>query len=810
MSTNTGEKMARYRCDHCGLAFDADQFIVEELDGQTRRFCCQGCRGVYHLLKETNLDRFYQLKGDQPLSPPTEGSNADLARFDSESFTRQFVREKEGFFEVSLVLEKIHCAACVWLNEKVLEKLDGVIESPINFTTHKAKIRFDPKKIKLSQIVQTIRSIGYDAAAYDPAAAEERADAARREYYTRLIVAVFATMNVMWLAISRYLGHFTGMDADLRTVIHFAEFLLATVTLFFSGWVFFRGAYYGLKNRFVTMDLLVSSGATLTWGYSIYAAFWLHIDAYFDSVVMIVTFVLVGKFLEVRAKKSAVDTLDTLIATAPTEVTRLDESGKAAIVSPEEVVVGDRLRIAPGERIVFDGEILSGEASLDTASLTGESEPRSVSPGDRVLGGVLNIDGVLQMRVERDYESSTFKSIITLLEESLAKRPKIEQLANRLSRYFSSTVLTLALLTFAIWMIGMQAGFDRSLMVAVSVIIIACPCALALATPIATVVGVGTAARRGILFKATAHIESMAQARWLLIDKTGTLTTGAPVVAQAKMEPGFDAARLLGLISGSDHPVARGVAAHLSEQGHQAAAIDSVRNRPGLGLSGQHGDRTLLGGNAELMRQNGIALPGDEQARGSRFYFAEDGVLLGYFTLTDRLREGAKEAIAEIKTLGIAPVMLTGDHHSEAEAIAQSVGIETIHADLLPQDKAQIVADYRARQSGGVVMVGDGINDAVALARADIAIAMHSGADVAIDVSDVVLLHDSPGDLLTAFKLSRRTYGFVKQNLALSMVYNALTIPAAMLGLVIPLIAALSMSLSSLLVVGNSFRIRRF
>ncbi len=798
----------RYRCDHCGLEFGADRFIIESIDNEEHRFCCRGCQGVFHLLKEANLDRFYQIKGQTPLTPPPEKTRADLARFDSEGFTRRFVREKEGVHEVSLVLENIHCAACVWLNEKVLERLDGVLESHINFTTHKAKIRFDPKKVKLSQIVQTIRSIGYDAAAYDPAVAEERADAARREYYTRLVIAVFATMNVMWLSISRYLGYFMDMDPDLRTVIHIAEFGLATVTLFYSGWVFFRGAYYGLKNRFVTMDLLVASGATMTWAYSIYAAFWLHIDAYFDSVVMIITFVLIGKFLEVRAKKSAVDTLDTLIATAPTEVIRL-EGDEPVAVAPERIEVGDRLLIAAGERIVFDGEILSGEAALDTASLTGESVPRHVRPGDKVLGGVVNIDGVLQMRVERDYESSTFKSIITLLEESMARRPRIEQLANRLSRYFSSTVLTLAALTFAFWMIGVEAGFDRSLMVAVSVIIIACPCALALATPIATVVGVGAGARRGILYKATAHIESMAQAKWLLIDKTGTLTTGRPTVSHADLQPGFEPARLLGLLHGSDHPIARGVAEHLAAQGHRSVDLGSARTLAGLGLRLVCQEGTLLGGNAALMAENQIAVP-PEKGHGSRFYYAENGVLLACFSLNDRLREGASEAIAAIKERGITPVMLTGDNESEAEAIAQAVGIQTVHANLLPQQKAEIVTRYRNRKEGKVVMAGDGINDAVALARADIAIAMHSGADVAIDVSDVVLLRDRPADLLAAFELSRRTYGFVKQNIGISLVYNALTIPVAMMGYIIPLIAALSMSLSSLIVVGNSFRIRKF
>lgn len=785
------------KCDHCGLEYEPDHFIHEEAGGKALHFCCKGCQGVYHLLNESHLENFYTLKGSQTLSPPPN-KLSDTAHFDTEAFKTRYVRQKDGLCEVSLVLEGIHCAACVWLNEKVLDRQPGVIEAHINFTTHKARILFDPEVIALSRIIETIRAIGYDAAPYDPALAEERADKERKEYYTRLIIAVFATMNVMWLAIARYLGYFTGMDPQLKEIIHFAEFLLATPTLFYSGWVFFRGAYYGLKNGFVTMDLLVATGATLTWLYSIYAVLIMHHEAYFDSVTMIITFVLIGKFLEVRAKKTAVDTLDSLIASAPAEVTRL-KNGERERVTPEAICAGDLIEIVPGERIVFDGTVQSGEAALDTASLTGESVPRTVRAGDRILGGVLNTDGVLTIAVERDYAASTFKSIITLLEESLSNRPAIENTANKLSRYFSSTILAIAALTFLGWFFWLEAGFDRTLMVAVSVIVIACPCALALATPIATVVGTGAAAKRFILFKATRHLETMAKAKWLLLDKTGTLTHGKPQVIGHETYGGYDPARLLGLIEASDHPVAVGVAGFLQAQGIRAQAAPNVRAVAGRGLSAEG----LLGGNAALMRDHGIET-GDE--RGTHFFFAQNGVLAARFDLADTLKPEAKTAVEKLRKMGLQIALLTGDHEAAAQTVAAELGIQHVHAGLLPQDKAALVERYRTE--GITVMAGDGLNDTVALAKADIAIALHSGADVAINVSDVVLLRDNISDLAAAFELSRRTYRTVKENIGLSFAYNALTIPLAVAGYVIPLIAALSMSLSSLIVVGNSFRIR--
>ncbi|GHV04178.1 copper-translocating P-type ATPase [Campylobacterota bacterium] len=784
------------KCDHCGL--EGGEIISESGAAGDLHFCCKGCQGVYHLLHDLKLERFYDLKGFNTLEQPSGAANSTSA-FESEAFAKRFITQENGLCAVSLVLEHIHCAACVWLNEKVIARLEGVAQAEINFTTHKAKILFDPARITVGQIVGAIRSIGYDAAPYDPALAETNANRERKEYYTRLVIAVFATMNVMWLAVARYLGLFSGMDNDLAQVIYLAEFCLATPTLFYSGWIFYRGGYYALKNGFVTMDLLVATGASLTYIYSIYAVLIAKSEPYFDSVTMIITFVLIGKFLEVKAKKSAVDTLDSLIAQTPSEVTLIKDGAKTR-VQPEAVAVGDTIEVVAGERIVFDGTVKSGEAALDMASLTGESEPVGVCEGSAVLGGAINTDGVLQILVSKDFTHSAFRSIITLLEESLNARPKIENLANSLSRYFSSTILSIAVLTLLGWIFVGSVPFDRALMIAVSVIVIACPCALALATPIAAVIGTSRAAKGHILFKATRHIETMAQAKWLLLDKTGTLTYGKPQVVSHELFADFDGAALLGLIGTSAHPVSQALAQFLRVDGVTARDIGTPKTVPARGVKTDE----YLGGNAQFMRENGIAV-GEESS--THLFFAKNGALQAVFRFRDLPKADAKTAISKLKKQGLKLAILTGDTEQTALAVASELGIEHIHAGLQPEDKARLVSEYRQR--GITVMVGDGLNDAIALARSDIAIAMHSGADTALGVSDVVLLHDSLSDLAESFAIAQKTYSIIKQNIAISIIYNALSVPLAIMGFVVPLVAALSMSFSSLLVVGNSMRINK-
>jgi len=799
--------MANVKCTHCGLIFDESAMIIEEEDGKKIYFCCHGCEGVYHLLNSAGLDSFYAKLGNTTLTPPTKNINDDLERFDMEGFEKKYIKTKEdGTKEINLIIDGIHCSACVWLNEKVLHKTDGIIEATINYTNNKAKIIWDSDTIKLSQIIQIIRSIGYDAFPYDPAIQEEQATKQRRDYYSRILVAVFGMMNIMWIAIAQYAGYFTGIEQKFKDILNIAEFILATPVLFYSGWVFFRGAYYGYRNRVVNMDTLVSLGALSAYLYSIYVLFSGHGEVYFDSVVMIITFVLVGKYLEVLSKKQAVDTLDSMTSSIPTEVLKVTNDTKE-LIAVENVKVGDILELKAGEKIVCDGLLTVGNGMFDESSLTGESTPIYKKIGDNILSGSICIDTVVQYQVTKEATDSMLHSIVSLLEEAVTKKPRIEQLANSISGYFSTIILLLAIATFIGWYLY-DGNFEKALIISISVIVIACPCALGLATPMSTLVGISVAAKRGILFKEASFLETMAKATTLAIDKTGTLTYGTLRVVNEKYYDNstINISLIYSLVSSSNHPISKAIKDYIIDSGSKVTDIILTEQKTiqGKGIEGIYKDSLIFGGNETFMKEHGIDII--DSTTYSIFYVAIDDRLIARFDLKDKIKPESKKTIQLMTDQNINCIMLTGDNEISASNVAKEAGIKEIRHNLLPQDKAQAI-DNLHKNKEIVIMAGDGINDSVALAKADIAISMGSGADVAISVSDVVILDDNISKIEEAYRISKRTYRAIKENLGFSIVYNIIAVPLAMMGFVYPLVSALSMSLSSLIVVGNAMRI---
>ena len=788
-------------CSHCHLEFNEEVMIKE---GELF-FCCNGCQGVYHLLSDEGLDSFYEKAGDIKLTPPTE-QYENSANFNSPAFYDRFVKiDKEGFSEVSLIIEGIHCSACVWLNEKALHKMDGVIEANINFTNNKASIVWADGIVKLSEIIDMIRAIGYNAYPYDASIQEQHANAERKDYYLKMAVAIFSSMNIMWIAVAQYAGYFTGIQQDIKTNLNIAEGILATPVLFYSGWIFFRGAYYGLKNKTVGMDLLVATGALLTYIFSIYITVVEDGEAYFDSVSMIITFVLIGKFLEVLSKKNAADTLDIIGKNLPSEV-NIVKNDKIIACSLSDVNVGDTVVISSGEKVLLDGEILKGSGSFDESNLTGESEPIYKSLGESVVSGTTSIDADVHYRASRDFEHSTLSNLVALLESAINKKPKIEQMANRLSEHFSTAILSFSFITFLVWWMWPHS-FEVAFMVGISVIVIACPCALALATPVATLVGLSLGAKKGILFKEAAQLETMAKIDVLVLDKTGTITVGKPEVVKEKVLKEFDKVALYSLVKSSNHPVAISIAEFLvqKDENIQESILDEYKQIPAEGISALYGEKQLLGGNLKLLTAHNIEI--NYESDNTVFYFVVENEVVAIYELNDAIKENAEALVTNLAKKGIETVMLTGDNEKSAQRVSKEVGIKKYFCEQTPQSKAEYI-DRLHKDGKTVVMVGDGVNDILALAQADIGIVMGSGSDIAVEVSDVVLLNDSLVSLEDAFKISRTTYALIKQNLGISLVYNAITIPLAMAGYVIPLVAAISMSVSSLLVVGNSMRIR--
>ena len=783
-------------CSHCHLEFD-ESVMIKEPDQTDLNFCCNGCQGVFHLLKDDGLDSFYDKLGNNKLSKPLARGN-DSSNFDLDSFVSRYIKKTdEGFNRVDLIIEGIHCAACIWLNEKVLNETAGIVDVNINFTNNKAKIIWDEDIIKLSVIIDKIRSIGYNAYPYTRTDSEIKANKNKKDFFIRMSIAIFASMNIMMIDVAKYTGYFTGIDAEMLRIIHMAEFIFATPVLFYSGWIFFRGAYYGLKNKIVNMDFLVSAGATLTYVYSIYVLFGGAGDSYFDSVAMIITFVLVGKYLEVLGKKSAVDTMDKIKSQIPLEATIIIDDGKK-VVSLDEINIDDIIEVKSGEKACVDGKVVSGYSSFDESSISGESLPVSKIIGDTIFSGTINTESVIRYKATKNYANSTLNHIVELLEDSLNSKPKIEDTTQEMSKYFSIMILSLAIATFFGWLFY-DGSFENSLIVGISVIIIACPCALALATPIASLIGISWLTKEGLLFKEAKFIETFAKIDAVVFDKTGTLTTGKLSVKDVPLSLSKEELNILySLSDSSTHPVSTAIKQYLekSYDNLKNLELEKIEQIPAFGLQAVYNDNVIYGGRLE----NNV------EYKTTIYHFTINDKLLATFELEDKLREDAIETIQYFKDENIKTILCSGDNEFTVSNIAKEVGVDHYNAKMSPIAKADYIKSLR--DSGKkVVMVGDGINDSLALSRADISIAMGNGADIAIAISDIVILNDQLSGIVKSFYISKRTFRFIKQNLMISLIYNIITIPIAMAGFVIPLVAALSMSLSSLLVVGNSLRI---
>lgn len=816
-------------CSHCQLPYEKNQ-LFKRIDekGQELYFCCNGCESVYYLLQSCDLTSFYD-KLNTTITPPKLTQQRDTAHFDTQGFYDKYIhtitKDNKQLCQVHLIISGIHCAACIWLNEKILIQTQGIYDVAINYTNNKATITWDNAILPLSKIISLIRSIGYDAYVYDSRIQENADKKQMKDYYIRVIVALFCTMNIMWVAIAQYSGYFLGIQEDAKDILNLASFVLCTPALFYSGWIFYRSSYYGLKNGFIGMDLLVSVGSTLTYLYSIYAAVTRSGETYFESVSMIITFVLIGKFLEVRARKNAGDSLDSLQNLLPTSV-EVWNGEKYQPTSLESVKVGDKILVRAGDKIAIDGILASEYALFDTKAISGESLPLESKKGEMVLSGYINLNHQIFYTATKAFSQSLMSHIIELVSSSLSHRPQIQNLANTLSQYFSRVILSLATLCFVFWYFLTDVGAEKSLMIAISVIIIACPCALALATPIASVVGIGEAYKHNVLFKQAKFLESLAKADMVVFDKTGTLTIGKPKVQHCHIQGIYDKFLLREFVHSSKHPVAQGIAEFLAdsinETNSQKTAwnLENFQQFDAQGITAhslsQSGESIkLVGGNLAFLQQQGFIIPSLNISQGMLFAYGvienDKKTLCEVFELYDELKPYAKTLIDALHKSGIKTALLSGDRQESVKLISNKLGIQQAKHSLSPLQKTEWISSYKQTHKDSIlVMIGDGINDAPALSQSDIAISMGAGSDIAILSSDIVILDDKLSTLHNALAIAQGTYKTIKQNIALSIGYNALSVPLAFAGLIIPLFAALSMSLSSIIVVLNSLRLRNF
>jgi Cu2+-exporting ATPase len=812
-------------CDHCMLEVSERDAVYDTINGLKKVFCCHGCNGIYRLLRNEGLDEFY-VKRREWTPGPAEDRSVDVAAFSDG------LKPAGDQIETDIVIDGIRCASCIWLNEKILLRTRGISYANVNYATHRAKIRWDPADIDISSILARIKSIGYTPKPFLKGTWEADQKKQSRDLLLRFGTAAFFSMQLMLFSVALYAGYFQGIDDKVKYVFHAISFLLTTPVLFYSGWPIIRGSLRGLKNRTFNMDVLIAAGALSAYGYSIQQML-MNGEVYFDTAAMIITLILLGRYIEAGAKGKASETIGRLMQLSPKEARKLtgpvdqpvkDGSVHTAVrlmVPVSSLRVGDMVEVVPGERIPVDGFVVSGSTEANEAMLTGEARPVAKTAGTHVFSGTQNLYGSIVFRVSNVGKDTVLAQIIQAVEDAQARRAPIQSVADRVVGYFVPAVLLTALLTFLGWTYH-GAPVARSVMNAVSVMVIACPCALGLATPLAILIGTSNAASRGVLIKGGDVIEKTASVDFAVMDKTGTLTKGKPVLSEAHGIGISDEEALriaLSLERRSEHSLARAVVD--AGRGLETYEVTNFSAVPGKGVRGVIDGKKALIGSREFLTGEHTALDPDaamdsdlrsqiiesEKAGATTIFLFHDGCLRGVFSISDRTRQEAAEAVAMLRARGLDISMVTGDNLNTAEAVAKKIGIDMVKAQVSPVEKA---AEIKRLEHDGkhVLMAGDGINDAPALVASTVGVAMVRATDIALESADIVIMRPDLRLVADAVALAQKTFSIIRQNIFWAFFYNIVVIPLAIFGILHPIMAAGAMAISSLSVVGNSLRAR--
>lgn len=716
--------------------------------------------------------------------------------------------------ETQLAIQGMTCASCVLHVEKAIAKVPGVSRVEVNLATEKARVMHEDSATP-ERMIEAVEAAGYEASPLSDEAAppvDKRPELARQ--LRHFMIAALLSLPLVGPMVLMPFGITWMLDPWLQLA-------LATPVQFWLGARFYQGAYKAVRARTGNMDLLVALGTSAAYFMSLYQLLrGAHGHAlYFESAAVVITLVLLGKWLEARAKNQTSEAIRALESLRP-DTARVLRNGAERELPLAEVLVGDTVAIRAGERIPVDAEIISGQSQIDESLITGESLPVAKGPGDRITGGAINLDGYLEARTIAIGSETMLAKVIRMVESAQAAKAPIQKLVDKVSAVFVPVVLVIALLTFAGTLMA-GSGLETALLHAVAVLVIACPCALGLATPTSIMVGTGLGARNGILIKDAEALEVTHSVTAVAFDKTGTLTEGKPQVVSLWATEGSEAevlAKMAALQQGSEHPLAKAVREQAEAEGLIVPKARFIKTLAGQGLQGRLDGRPLLLGNRRLMAEQGIDLSpletqiADWGAKGWTLSYLGDGEarqLLGMVAFSDRIKSTAKATIDRLHALGIETVLITGDHAGAAQGVAQTLGIDTVHAEVMPGDKAGIVQQLQA-QGKIVAMVGDGINDAPALAAAHVGMAMSTGTDVAMQAAGITLMRGEPLLIPDAIEISRRTYGKIRQNLFWAFIYNLIGIPLAAFGLLSPVLAGAAMAFSSVSVVTNALLLRRW
>jgi Cu2+-exporting ATPase len=794
-------------CYHCGQPVPPGLDCRVQIDGESRPMCCPGCQAVAQAIVDAGLTDFYRYRTEPP------GTAAELVPeilrehqlYDRDDLQRSFVRGTGGQQrEASLILEGIVCAACVWLNERHVARLPGVLEFRVNYSTHRARLRWDNDRIRLSEILDAIAAIGYQAHPFDPGRQEALQRRERAAALRRIAVAGLGAMQVMMIAVALYAGDYYGMETDLRGFMRWVSLVIATPVVLYAARPFFQGAWRDLSKRRLGMDVPVALAIGAAYAASAWATVTASGEVYFDSVTMFAFFLLVGRYLEMMARHKAGQAAEELVRLTPATATRLDAEDRPQSVAVADLDRGDRVLIKPGETVPADGTVLEGRSSVNEALLTGESLPSHRGPGDVLVGGSLNVESPLVMRVDQVGQDTVLAAIVRLLERAQTEKPALARLADRVAAWFVAAILVVAVSVYAFWL---GRAPEDAFWIMLSVLVVTCPCALSLATPAAITAATGTLTRLGVLTTRGHALETLARASDIVFDKTGTLTYGRLELVELEPLGKLDRTACLrlaaGLEAGSEHPIARAIA----ESVERPESVSDLRSVAGEGVEGRHGGRRYRLGRPQFVAGPRPELLTDGEPGETQVVLGDDSGILALLRFRDRLRPEAAEIVHRLRGLGLEVSLLSGDAEPVVSKTAERLGIGRAEGRLLPGDK---LARLRALESEGriVAMIGDGVNDAPVLAGAPVSIAMGGGAQLAHASADMVLLSENLDHLVQAVQMARRTLTVIRQNFAWALTYNVIALPLAAAGLVAPWMAALGMSASSLIVVVNALRLR--
>jgi Cu+-exporting ATPase len=723
---------------------------------------------------------------------------------------------------VELSIFGMSCAACAGKIEKKLANTDGVSRAVVNLSTEKALVDYDKNKVNASEMIKIIEKLGYQAERSEEISRDREKEAREKEIKnlkTELIIAAVLSSPLILAMI------LTLIRVDV-VFLHnqYFQLIMATPVQFIFGFRFYKNAYYALRSGSTNMDVLIVMGTSAAYFYSLYNVFFQAVptgmmkNLYFEASAVIITLILLGKYLEALAKGKTSEAIKILLGLSP-KTARVLRNGLEEDIPIEEVQLGELIIVKPGEKVPVDGKIIEGNSSLDESMLTGESLPVEKTVGDQIIGATINKFGAFTFEATKIGKDTVLAQIIKLVEDAQGFKAPIQKLADQVAGVFVPIVIAIALITFGSWYF-ISGDFSKAIVSAVAVLVIACPCALGLATPTAIMVGTGKGAENGILIKSGEHLETAYKLTTIVLDKTGTITKGQPEVTDITAIGHLPAAEILQLAAiaekKSEHPLAAAIYQHGLASLGQVSDPDQFEAIPGKGIRAEAQGKVILIGTRKLMNEKQIAL-GDTETLISRMedegktamLMAVNNSLEAIIAVADTLKENSREAIAEFNKMGLEVYMITGDNHRTAQAIARQVGISNVLAEVLPENKAEEIK--KLQQAGKIVaMVGDGINDAPALATADIGMAVGTGTDVAIEAADIILMRGDLRAVSAAIRLSRKTIIKIKQNLFWAFIYNIIGIPFAALGLLNPIIAGGAMAFSSVSVVSNSLSLKRY